>query len=176
MVATRSRVKLTVTQLLEQFGLHYRIRVKGVTSIVLAKQSKWVPSGTLVGQNHVSPVREKERDRECGKRLPHVRPYCTRSLGPQLPAGGCRRLFYCSERPGSGLSRPEGAQIAPKWPKITPNRSTQPSGRVQTGSTILPYVRRPQGHETRPLGDPCGPLGLRFLPIWAQKRLPPQPH
>ena len=40
-----------------------------------------------------------------------------------VPVG---RLFYCSEQPKLGLGRPEGAQNALKWPKITQNGSGQP--------------------------------------------------
>ena len=72
-----------------------------------------------MGQNSVSRVRLHYGTWHRGRNLPCVRPYCTRTLGPKLSAGACRRPFYCSERPESGLGRPEGAQNALKWPKIT---------------------------------------------------------
>ena len=91
-----------------------------------------------MGQNSVPQVRLRAGPRWRGGSLPYVRPYCTRSLGPKIPAGACRRPFCCSERPGPGLGRPEGAQNALKWPKITQNGSGRPPDRVQRG-----YPRSP---------------------------------
>ena len=71
------------------------------------------------GRNSVSQLRLHYGTWHQDSRLPYVRTYCTRSLGPEIPAGACRRLLYCFERPESGLGRPEGAQTALKWSEIT---------------------------------------------------------
>ena len=84
-----------------------------------ARQGKASKQSKQMGQNYVSWVRLHYGSWHRGRSLPDVRPYCTRSLGPETPAGACRRPFYCAKRPKMGRGRPEGAQNALKWPKIT---------------------------------------------------------
>ena len=79
-----------------------------------------------MGKDSISRVRLHEGTRWQGSSLPYVRPYRTLSLGPKILDGACRRPFYCSEQPESGLGRPQGAHNALKWPKITQNGSPVP--------------------------------------------------
>ena len=96
-----------------------------------------------MGRNSVPRVRLREGTRGQGRRLPCVRPYRTQSLGLKIPAGACRKPFYCSEQPESGLSRQAGAQNALKWPKVTQNGSGRPPDRVPRGSPLVPTQQIP---------------------------------
>ena len=87
-----------------------------------------------------------------GTSLPYVRPSYTRSLGPQLPAGVHRRLFYCSERPGTVRPGLTWARKDPKWPRIIQNGPGQTCVRIQMGSDPLLYAQGHYGHQTRPFG------------------------
>ena len=125
---------LGVNELLQVFGLHYRIRVKRVTCTFLAKEAK------QGGQVSVSRVRLHKGTRWRGRRLPRVGPYCMRGLGPEPPVGACRRLFdaligllFCPcVVPGARVGLP--ANLGAKWAQTGQKRTfggPRPFGRVK---------------------------------------------
>ena len=99
-----------------------------------------------MGQNSVSQVRHKGTQRQ-GRSLPYARPYRTQSLGPKILGGACRRPLFCSQRPRP-MGRPEGAQHALKWLKITKNGSGGPPDCVQRG-----YPRSPPANCQEPTNN-----------------------
>ena len=100
----------------QQFVLHYQIRVTSSFS----KQSKAKEArGPGMGQNYVSRVGLHKRTWYRGMGVPHVRPYCTQSLGLKIPAV---LLFGIPE---SGSGRPEGAENALKMAQNHPKCCVQ---------------------------------------------------
>ena len=67
-----------------------------------------------MGQDSLSHIPLSNGTRWQGRSLPYVRPYCAQRSGPKIPAGACRRLFYCSEQPDSVVSRPRMPSDGPK--------------------------------------------------------------
>ena len=122
-----------------------------------------------MGQNSVSRVRLHKGTWHRGKRLPCVRPYCTRCLGPKILAGACQQPFYCSESPNRAAQARRGREL----PKVARNGSGQSPGCVRTGSGRRPTDRVQRGYPRLPpeRGYPCLPPDNCQLPT--NSRQPP---
>ena len=151
---------LEVSELLQQFDVHYWIRVKRVSSIVEQRQQQ---TGELRLNTSGRRFRMDPAPRQgftlC-RPVPHAQ-----GLAPQLPAGACQRPFDCSEWLVTRWLGPDWATKTPKRLNIIQNGTNKPPGRAGTGSDTLLYARGYWGHRRRPFGACVTPGASVFYPF-----------